>query len=62
MWFRVKEIVPDNHSAKVLAYRLIFKESGHLDDDLFMEYDYRKIYLLHDAAHLIKKVRSNLLN
>ena len=60
--FRVRTIVSDNHSANVLAYKLLLKESGHLDDDLYIEHDYQKIYLLHDAVHLIKNVRNNLLN
>ena len=33
---------------------MLLKESGHLDDDLFIEHDYQKIYSLHDAIHLIK--------
>ena len=60
--FRVRAIVSDNHSADVLAYKLLLKESGHLDDNLFIEHDYQKIYLLHDTVHLIKNVRNNLLN
>ena len=60
--FRVRAIVSDNHSANVLAYKLLLKESGRSDDDLFIEHDYQKIYLLHDAVHLIKNVRNNLLN
>ena len=52
--FRVRAIVSENHSASVLVYKLLLKESGHLDDDLFMEHDYQKIYLLHDAIHLLK--------
>ena len=60
--FRVRAIVSDNHSANVLAYKLLLKEFGHLDDNLFIKHDYQKIYLLHDAVHLIKNVRNNLLN
>ena len=60
--FRVRAIVSDNHSANLLAYKLFIKEFGHLDDNLFTEHDCQKIYLLHDAAHLIKNVRNNLLN
>ena len=45
--FRVREIVSDNPSASVLAYKLLLKESGHLDDHLFIQYYYQKIYLLH---------------
>ena len=60
--FRVRAIVPDNHSANVLAYKLLLKEFGHLDDNLFIEHDYQKIFFLHDAVHLIKNVRNNLLN
>ena len=56
--FRVRAIV----SAKVLAYKLLLKESGHLDDHLFIQHNYQKIYWLHDAVHLIKNVRNNLLN
>ena len=52
--FRVRAIVSENHSASVLVYKLLLMESGHLDDDLFMEHDYQKIYLLHDAIHLLK--------
>ena len=59
--FRVKAIVSDNHSANLLAYNLLLKESGHINDDLFIEHDYQHIYLLHDAVHLIKNVRNNLL-
>ena len=60
--FRVRALASDNHSAIVLAYKLFLRESGHLDDHLFIEHDYEKIYLLHDAVHLIKNVRNNLLN
>ena len=59
--FRVGTIVSDNHSAKVLAYKLLLKEFGHLDDHLFIQHNYQKIYWLHDAVHLIKNVRNNLL-
>ena len=45
--FRVREIISDNPSASVLAYKLLLKESGHLDDHLFIQYYYQKIYLLH---------------
>ena len=58
--FRARAIVSDNHSAS--AYKLILKESGHLDDDLFIEHDYQKICLLRDVVHLIKNWRNNLLN
>ena len=60
--FRVRAIVSDNHSANVLAYKLLLKAFGYLGDNLFIEHDYQKIYLLHDAVHLIKNVRNNLLN
>ena len=60
--FKVRAIVSDNHSANVLAYKLLLKEPGHLDDNLFIEHHYPKIYWLHDALHLIKNVRNNLLN
>ena len=45
--FRVREIVSVNRSASVLAYKLLLKEAGHLDDHLFIQYYYQKIYLLH---------------
>ena len=57
--FRIRAIVSDNHSVNVLAYKLFLKEFGHLDDNLFIEHEYQKIYLLHDAVHLIKNVRNN---
>ena len=60
--FNVRAMVSDNCSTKVLAYKLLFKESGHLDDNLFTEHSYQKIYLLHNAVHLIKNIRNNLLN
>ena len=60
--FRVRAIVSDNHSANVIAYKLLLEESGQSADDLFIEYDHQKIYLLHDVIHLIKNVRNNLLN
>ena len=60
--FRVSAIVSDNHSVNASAYKLLLKESSHLDDHLFTQYDYQKIYWLHDAVHLIKNVRNNLLN
>ena len=60
--FRVRAIVSDNHSANVLAYKLLLKEFSHPDDNLFIEHDYQKIFLLHDAVRLIKNVRNNLLN
>ena len=61
--FRVRAIVSDNHSANVLAYNLLLKEFGHLDDNLFIEQDYQKIYLLHNDVHLINlTLRNNLLN
>ena len=60
--FRVRAKVSDNYSANVLAYKPLLKESSHLDDNLFIEQHYHKIYWLHDALHLIKNVRNNLLN
>ena len=60
--FRIRAIVSDNHSANVLAYKLLLKEFGRLHDNLFIEDGYQKIYLLHDAVHLIKNVKNNLLN
>ena len=60
--FRVRAIVSDNHAANVLAYKLLLKEFGHLDDNLSIEHDYQKIYWVHYAVHLIKNVRNNLLN
>ena len=60
--FNVRAMVSDNCSTKVLAYKLLLKESGHLDDNLFTEHSYQKIYLLHNAVHLIKNIRNNLLN
>ena len=60
--FRVRAIVSDNHSASLLAYKLFLKEFGRLDNNLFTEHDCQKIYLLHDAVHLIKNVRNNSLN
>ena len=56
MSFRDSSTVTNNHSANVLSYELLLEESGHLDDDLFIEHDYQTIYLLRDAIHLIKKV------
>ena len=55
--FRVRAIVSDNNSANVLAYKLLLKEYGHLDDDLFIEHDHQKIYLFHDVVHQIKNIR-----
>ena len=60
--FRVRVIVSDNYSANMLAYKPLLKEFVHLDDDLYIEHNYQKIYLLHDAVHLILIVRNNLLN
>ena len=60
--FGVRAIVSDNHSANVFAYKLLLKESGHLDDNLSIEHNYQKIYLPHDAVLLIKNVRNNLLS
>ena len=37
--FRVRVIVSENHSANVLAYKLLLNEYNHLDDYLFTEYD-----------------------
>ena len=51
--FRVRAIVSDNHSANVLAYKLLLEESDQSADYLFIEYDHQKIYLLHDVVHLI---------
>ena len=54
LWFQgLERIVSDNHSANVLAYKLLLEESGQSADDLFIEYDHQKIYLLHDGVHLI---------
>ena len=49
--FRVRATISDNHSVNVLAYKLLLKEFRHLDDNLFIEHDYHKIYLLDEAAH-----------
>ena len=51
--FRVRAIISDDHSANVLAYELLLKEFGYLDDNLLTEHDYQKIYLFHDAVHLM---------
>ena len=59
--FRIRAIVSDNHSANVLAYKLLLKEFGHLDDNLFIERDYQKICLFHDAVHLTKSVRNKFI-
>ena len=59
--FRARAVVSENHSANVLAYKLLLKETGHLDDHLFIEHYYQKIYWLYDV-HLIKNVRNNLLS
>ena len=59
--FRIRAIVSDNHSANVLAYKLLLKEFGDLDDNLFIERDYQKICLFHDAVHLIKSVRNKFI-
>ena len=37
--FRARAIVLQNHSAKVLTYKLLLKETGHLDDHLFIQHD-----------------------
>ena len=60
--FRVRAIASDNHFAKVLAYEQLLKEFGHLDDHLFIQHNYQKVYWLYDAVHLIKSVGNNLLN
>ena len=60
--FRVRAIVSDNYSARVLTYKLLLKECGHLDDHLLIQHNYQNIYWLHDAVHLIKNARNNLLN
>ena len=60
--FRVKAIVSDDYSANVLSCKLLLKELIHFDDNLFIEHYYQKIYLLHDAVHMIKNVGNNLLN
>ena len=44
--FRARAVVSENHSANVLAYKLLLKETGHLDDHLFIQHDYQKIYWL----------------
>ena len=58
--------VSDNHSANELAYKLLLillKEFSHLDNNLFIEHDCQKIYLLHNAVYLTNlTVRNNLLN
>ena len=59
---RARAIVSDNHSAKVLAYKLLLKETSHLAVHLFIRHNYEKNYCLHDAVHLIRNVRNNLLN
>ena len=60
--FTVTAIVSDNHSANVLlAQKLLLKEFDHFGDNSFIEHDYQKVYLLHDALHLIKNVRNYLL-
>ena len=60
--FRARAIVSENHSAKVLTYKLLLKETVHLDDHSFIQHDYQQIYWLRDAVHLIKNVRNNLLS
>ena len=57
--FRVRAIVSDNHSANVLAYKLLLKEFGHIDDNSFREHNYQKSTCF---MMLFKNVRNNLLN
>ena len=35
----VRAMVSDNHSPNMLAFKLLLKESGHLDDDLLTEHN-----------------------
>ena len=52
--FRVRSVVSDIHSANVIAYMSLLKECSHLYKHLFIEHDYQKIYLLHDAYIWLK--------
>ena len=60
--FNVRAIVSDNHSSNVNAYSMLLEKSGLPSDSDYMIHDSQKIYLIHDAVHLVKNVRNNLLN
>ena len=42
--FRARAIELENHSTEILTYKLLLKETGHLDDHSFIQHDYQQIY------------------
>ena len=55
-------IVCDDHSSSVAAFKLLLSECGLSSESPFIKYNGDKIFLFHDTVHLVKNVRNNLLN
>ena len=60
--FNVRAIVTDNHSANVMAFNKLLKSYGGVDDIYLGNFPNSKIYLFFNTVHLLKNIRSNLLN
>ena len=60
--FNVRAIICDNHPSNVSTFRKLLASCDKEPNNLFMEYNSRKIYLFYDTVHLVKNIRNNLLN
>ena len=60
--FNVRGVVCDDHSSNVSAYKKLLSDCGQNEDDLFVMLCGKKTYLFHDAVHLMKNIRNNLIN
>lgn len=60
--FNVRGIVCDNHASNVSAYKKLLNAHGSAQEDLFIIFHGKKVYLFYDTVHLMKNIRNNLLN
>ena len=56
------ELQPDNHPSNVSSFKNWLQHFNQDSDQLFTQYEFRKIYLFYDAVHLMKNIRNYLLN
>ena len=56
--FNERSIVADNHSTNVLGYGQLIKcfGTGKVEEDHFIVYKEKKIYLMYDCVHLLKNI------
>ena len=60
--FKMREVVSDNHSSNVAAFRGLLEQYGRDNDPLKVWINDQPTYLFYDTVHLMKNIRNNLLN